>query len=167
MAAPKRLAIIGAALDLGAGRRGVDMGPSAIRYAGLEARLRRLGREVVDLGNVPAAVPEAIAEESERARYLEEVKATCSVVARLVAEAIGDGDLPLVLAARASDPPGADLALLGDVPAQLVEVLPVDLVDLLLAEVTALPPSHHPGRRGAPPSGRLTSVASGAFASRH
>jgi arginase len=50
------IAIIGATLDLGAGRRGVDMGPSAIRYAGLEQRLAELGRECVDLGNVETAV---------------------------------------------------------------------------------------------------------------
>ena len=52
MASDKRLAIIGAPLDLGAGRRGVDMGPSAIRYAGLEARLAGLGLETDDRGNV-------------------------------------------------------------------------------------------------------------------
>jgi arginase len=95
VAAP--VAIIGAGLDLGQARRGVDMGPSAIRYAGLEARVRGLDRGVVDLGNVPAAVPEATAEENERARYLAEVKATCERVATLVANAVRDGQLPLVL----------------------------------------------------------------------
>ena len=53
---PTRVAIIGAALDLGAGRRGVDMGPSAIRYAGLSERLERAGIEVEDRGNVQAAL---------------------------------------------------------------------------------------------------------------
>ena len=53
------VAVIGAALDLGAGRRGVDMGPSAIRYAGLEARLSALGRSVTDWGNVQTALPAA------------------------------------------------------------------------------------------------------------
>src|SRR5919202_1110841 len=53
------VALIGASLDLGAGRRGVDMGPSAIRYAGLEARITGLGRDVYDWGNVEGAVPEA------------------------------------------------------------------------------------------------------------
>jgi len=57
----RKLAVIGAALDLGAGRRGVDMGPSAIRYAGLDERLLRLGFECEDLGNVRAATPEATA----------------------------------------------------------------------------------------------------------
>ncbi|MDX6516950.1 MAG: arginase [Gaiellaceae bacterium] len=73
------------------------MGPSAIRYAGLSDRLERLGRTVVDLGNVQAAVPEATAVEDERARFLPEIKATCERVAGLVAEATGKGYLPLVL----------------------------------------------------------------------
>jgi len=51
--------VIGAALDLGQDRRGVDMGPSAIRYAGLDARLDELGHEYVDCGNVETAVAEA------------------------------------------------------------------------------------------------------------
>jgi arginase len=91
------VAVIGAALDLGQERRGVDMGPSAIRYAGLEARLGELGRGCVDRGNVAAAVAEAVPEASERTRYLPEVKATCARVAALVVEAVEAGQLPLVL----------------------------------------------------------------------
>ena len=60
--------IIGAALDLGAGRRGVDMGPSAIRYAGLEERLTTLGVDCVDRGNVASPVAEAIAHILARAK---------------------------------------------------------------------------------------------------
>jgi arginase len=93
----RRIAVIGAALDLGAGRRGVDMGPSAIRYAGLDARLVELGHEYVDRGNVEAAVPEAAPVGDERARFLPEIKATCARVADAVAAAARDGDLPLVL----------------------------------------------------------------------
>ncbi|HMD10694.1 MAG TPA: arginase family protein, partial [Marmoricola sp.] len=59
MAAGREIAVIGATLDLGQGRRGVDMGPSAIRYAGLEERLVSLGHVVRDHGNVESAVPEA------------------------------------------------------------------------------------------------------------
>jgi arginase len=91
------VAVIGAALDLGQGRRGVDMGPSAIRYAGLEARLRELGRDVVDWGNVGTAVPEAIALEDERVRYLPEIKATCAQLSELVVRAAEQGLVPLVL----------------------------------------------------------------------
>ena len=64
----RRVAIIGAALDLGAGRRGVDMGPSAIRYAGLDERLAGLGLLVDDLGNVEVAVAEATDEGDPTAR---------------------------------------------------------------------------------------------------
>jgi arginase len=91
------VAIIGAGLDLGAGRRGVDMGPSAIRYAGLEARIRELGREVADWGDVRAPVPEATEEGSETARYLAPIKQVCERVAVLVDDAAGQGLVPLVL----------------------------------------------------------------------
>ena len=89
--------MIGAALDLGAGRRGVDMGPSAIRYAGLDARLAELGNECVDWGNVETAVAEATEVGDERARFLPQIKDTCGRVAQLVAHAAADGQLPLVL----------------------------------------------------------------------
>jgi arginase len=91
------VALIGAGLDLGAGRRGVDMGPSAIRYAGLQERIEQLGRVCVDRGDVRAAVPEATAVGDPRARYLEPILASCERVAGLVAEARTDGYVPLVL----------------------------------------------------------------------
>ncbi len=95
---PQRpIAIIGAALDLGQGRRGVDMGPSAMRAAGLEERLRSLGYTVRDLGNVASPEPEATALEDERARFLPEIKETCARVAALVTEASTGGEIPLVL----------------------------------------------------------------------
>jgi arginase len=91
------VAVIGAALDLGAGRRGVDMGPSAIRYAGLDARLAALGRAVTDRGNVQTAVAEATAVGDDRVRFLPEIIAACEQVARAVATAVEQGALPLVL----------------------------------------------------------------------
>jgi arginase len=94
---PTRVAIIGAALDLGAGRRGVDMGPSAIRYAGLSDRLVRAGIEVEDRGNVQAALAETRASGSDQARFLEEILATCARVAEGVERARDDGLVPLVL----------------------------------------------------------------------
>ena len=97
MAASKRVAIIGAALDLGAGRRGVDMGPSAIRYAGLEERLRSIGYECLDWGNIETAVVEATPEHDVRARYLPEIRTACGRVAQLVGHAIAEGYVPLVL----------------------------------------------------------------------
>ncbi len=93
----RAVAVIGAALDLGQGRRGVDMGPSAIRYAGLDARLERLGRRCVDLGNVETPVLEALDIGDEHARYLPEIRLTCSRIAERVSDALRDGLLPLVL----------------------------------------------------------------------
>ena len=93
----RAVAIIGAPLDLGQGRRGVDMGPSAIRYAGLEQRLLALGWRVEDWGNVAAAVPEAVPEEDTRVRYLHEVMLTCVRIADRVVEAVERGMRPLVL----------------------------------------------------------------------
>ena len=91
------VAVIGAALDLGAGRRGVDMGPSAIRYAGLEARIQALGRRCEDWGNVRTAVAEASAVGDERMRFLPQIKETCARIADLVVRAVEGGALPLVL----------------------------------------------------------------------
>jgi arginase len=93
----KPVAVIGAGLDLGAGRRGVDMGPSAIRYAGLQERIERLGRICVDLGDVDVALPEATDSGDPRARYLDSIKRSCVRVAALVHGARESGHLPLVL----------------------------------------------------------------------
>jgi arginase len=89
--------LIGASLDLGAGRRGVDMGPSAIRYADLATRIERLGLTVHDWGNVEGAVPEATAMGSERVRFLTPIKEACERVAALVARSAEEGLKPLVL----------------------------------------------------------------------
>jgi arginase len=97
-AAPREVAVIGAPLDLGAGRRGVDMGPSAIRYAGLEQQLsEKLGVRVSDIGNVISPVVETTAMGDEKARYLEQILDLCDRLAKLVAEAAGRGAVPLVL----------------------------------------------------------------------
>jgi arginase len=97
MTSRARVAIIGAALDLGAGRRGVDMGPSAIRYAGLSDRLEGAGLEVEDRGNVLAALAETRASGPERARFLDEILETCGRVAVEVERARADGLVPLLL----------------------------------------------------------------------
>ena len=91
------VAVIGAALDLGAGRRGVDMGPSAIRYAELAERIMSLGRQVVDRGDVRAPVPEAIEEGDPSHRYLGPIMQVCTRLAELVDEAFGQGQVPVVL----------------------------------------------------------------------
>jgi arginase len=89
--------VIGAPLDLGAGRRGVDMGPSAIRYAGLDKRLAEMGLTVEDWGNVSSPVLEATRLDDEHARFLPEVKAICEQVSRLVRKALEQGAFPLLL----------------------------------------------------------------------
>ncbi len=90
--------MIGAPMDLGAGRRGVDMGPSAIRYAGIEQHLvSKLGVTVSDIGNVLAPVAESTDEGDENARFLEQILDLCNRVAKLVAEAARRGAMPLVL----------------------------------------------------------------------
>lgn len=92
-----RVAILGAPLDLGAARRGVDMGPSAIRYAGLSDHLQNLGLAVEDLGNVEAEIPEIAVVADEHARYLTEILATCSQIATRVRDIATSGRMPLVL----------------------------------------------------------------------
>lgn len=91
------VAVIGVPLDLGAGRRGVDMGPSALRVAGLHARLSALGYEVEDRGNVPVDQPESQASGSARARYLPQIAEASRRLARLVESAAAAGRVPLVL----------------------------------------------------------------------
>jgi arginase len=96
--AAREIAVIGATLDLGAGRRGVDMGPSAIRYAGLEQLLAdKLGVRVTDVGNVISPVAETTGEGDEKARYLGQILDLCDRLSGLVADAVGRGALPLVL----------------------------------------------------------------------
>jgi arginase len=91
------VALIGASLDLGAGRRGVDMGPSAIRYADIASRVQGLGIPVHDRGNVEGAVPEATSVGNERVRFLGPIKAACEQVADVVAASCQEGLVPLVL----------------------------------------------------------------------
>jgi arginase len=94
----RAIAIIGAPLDLGAGRRGVDMGPSALRVAGLGKRLAALGLDVTDLGNVQAAQPESTEDEGPAtARFLPQIVATCESLGQLVAQALAKDKTPLVL----------------------------------------------------------------------
>jgi arginase len=94
---PRQIAIIGAPLDLGAGRRGVDMGPSAVRVANLNGRLAELGYRVEDLGNVPVIQRESQAEVHSQAKYLPQIAETCTLVAEMVDQALESGQFPLVL----------------------------------------------------------------------
>jgi arginase len=92
-----RIAIIGAPLDLGQGRRGVDMGPSAMRVANPNGRVGSLGYMVEDRGNVPVDQAEASPEGHPRAKYLPQIAATCQRLAVSVEETLAGGEMPLVL----------------------------------------------------------------------
>src|SRR5271168_5579883 len=94
---PKKIRIIGVPLDLGQSRRGVDMGPSAVRVAGLEARLEALGHIVEDGGNIAVAIPEQKKEGDPHAKYLKEITATCTKHAELVIKTLEAWKVPLVL----------------------------------------------------------------------
>src|SRR5438874_11663666 len=87
--APKKLRVIGVPLDLGQSRRGVDMGPSAVRVAGLEARLEQLGHVVEDAGNITVAIAEQKKEGDPHAKYLKEITATCTKQARSEERRVG------------------------------------------------------------------------------
>jgi arginase len=95
--AAKKIRIMGVPLDLGQSRRGVDMGPSAVRVAGLEARLEELGHVVEDGGNVAVAIPEQKTVGDPNAKYLKEITATCTKLADLVLKTLDAGVVPLVL----------------------------------------------------------------------
>ena len=91
------IAVIGAPMDLGAGRRGVDMGPSALRVAGLNQKLAELGYKTEDLGNVIVDQPESLPAGSTRARYLPQIAHTCTRLSEIVERAADKGHVPLVL----------------------------------------------------------------------
>lgn len=95
----QHIAIIGAPVDLGAGRRGVDMGPSAIRYAGLRELLIALGHQVRDSGNllVPLAETCDAPDPCEKLRYLAPIVDLCTTLRDRVADCIANNELPLVL----------------------------------------------------------------------
>lgn len=94
---PRRIRIIGVPLDLGQQRRGVDMGPSAVRVAGLEARLEALGHVVSDGGNIGVAIAETKTVGEESARYLKEITETCTKAGEMVIKTLEEGVTPVIL----------------------------------------------------------------------
>jgi arginase len=89
--------LIGVPIDFGAGRRGVDMGPSAIRYGGLAASLEHIGHSVHDTGNIAVAVMESRDEQNPKLRYLKPILETCAAVADRVADSLALNHLPLTI----------------------------------------------------------------------
>src|SRR5437660_6443098 len=92
----KKIRILGVPLDLGQSRRGVDMGPSAVRVAGLEARLEELGHVVEDGGNLAVAIAETKKSGDPHAKYLKEITATCTKHAETVMKTLEAGKFPFV-----------------------------------------------------------------------
>ena len=93
----KQATIIGVLMDLGADRRGVDMGPSAVRVAGLNQRLSALGYGVVDGGNINVRNPEMLREVNGKAKYLPEITEACQALAEKVNTVLQHDGIPIVL----------------------------------------------------------------------
>ena len=93
----QKVRIIGVPMDLGQSRRGVDMGPSALRGAGLQTSIKKLGLQVEDIGNLSVKQPEEMPIGEKRAKYLQEIAETCGDVAAAAEKALNEGFLPLVL----------------------------------------------------------------------
>ncbi|HZW82936.1 MAG TPA: arginase [Candidatus Deferrimicrobium sp.] len=92
-----KVRIIGVPIDLGADRRGVDMGPSAIRYAGLNAKLINMGIEVEDMGNIEVPQPETREIKDRKLKYLPEIVKVSDELCAMVADAAEQGCIPLIL----------------------------------------------------------------------
>jgi arginase len=89
--------IIGVPLDLGGNRRGVDMGPSAFRIAGLSERMTTLGHAVSDKGDLPAPIPETRAPRDERKKYIRDIAKVCQKLYQTALMSLEEGAMPLVL----------------------------------------------------------------------
>jgi arginase len=103
----QKVRIIGVPMDLGQSRRGVDMGPSALRVAGLQARLKHLGHQVEDIGNIPVKQPEEMPVGEKRAKYMAEIAETCKDLAEIVQKCLEEDFVPLVLGGDHSIAAGA------------------------------------------------------------
>jgi arginase len=89
--------VIGVPLDLGGNRRGVDMGPSALRIAGVGDRIAALGYRVVDKGDLPAPIPETRERHDERKKYIRDIARVCQKLHQAALSSLEEGALPLVL----------------------------------------------------------------------
>ena len=94
---PQKVRIIGVPMDLGQSRRGVDMGPSALRGAGLHTSIKKLGHTVEDIGNLEVKQPEEMPVGEKRAKYLQEIAETCQDICKTVEKSLTEGFLPLLL----------------------------------------------------------------------
>ena len=94
---PSAVHLIGVPLDLGGGRRGVDMGPSAVRIAGIGELLTGLGCKVIDRGDIDAPIPEIKAAGDPKKKYLKEIARVCARLHLRALQSLDEGALPLVI----------------------------------------------------------------------
>ncbi|MDT8903192.1 arginase [Anaeroselena agilis] len=92
-----KVEIVGVPMDLGANRRGTDMGPSALRYAGLSKALQKMEIDVIDTGNIEIPVPESLKIENPHLLFVDEIIHGCEQLAHIVSGIVGRGSLPLIL----------------------------------------------------------------------
>jgi arginase len=97
LTARRTVRILGVPMDMGQSRRGVDMGPSAIRYAGLQEHLQRLGYTVYDCGNLDVPVVEEVTEREPNARYVEAVAEVCNRIYQEILTCMAEDDFAIVL----------------------------------------------------------------------
>ena len=93
----KPVHIIGVPLDLGGGRRGVDMGPSALRIAGIGYQLAALGRTVVDMGDLPAPIAETQRPADKKKKYIRDIATVCEKLYDRAIASLDAGAIPVVL----------------------------------------------------------------------
>jgi len=93
----KPVHLIGVPLDLGGGRRGVDMGPSAFRIAGLGEQITALGHTITDKGDLPAPIPETQERRDERKKYIRDIAKVCQKVYQSSLSSLDEGAMPIVL----------------------------------------------------------------------
>jgi arginase len=94
---PLRVHIIGVPLDLGGNRRGVDMGPSAFRIAGLGEKIAGLGRSILDKGDLPTAIPETHQHGDPTKKFIREIARVCEKVHQTALASLEEGALPILL----------------------------------------------------------------------
>ena len=94
---PRTVHVLGVPLDLGGGRRGVDMGPSAVRIAGIGERLATMGCVVVDKGDIATPIPETQTERDPKKKYIREIARVCQKLYQLTGQSLEEGALPIVL----------------------------------------------------------------------
>jgi arginase len=93
----KAVHIIGVPLDLGGNRRGVDMGPSALRIAGIGEQISALGHPVTDKGDLPAPIPETQKQRDERKKYIADIAKVCQKLYQTTLQSLEEGAMPIVL----------------------------------------------------------------------